>query len=288
MRFFKYVTADTARLILENGKLRWSSPFMFNDPFDVQFDLHLEFDESTIIDLIIDELWQIYSGKKPLRPNNALGYVFQNFIQWVPNLTKEGIFERQGLRQAIAESVNRTKQLLPELHITQRTLLADAKLLCLSETHNNILMWSHYSGDHTGAVLELERSERDSPLKKAEKVIYSKTMPRLMTETDMVQFFSGQWRLNADAIMHNSIFVKAADWSYEKEWRIWLPGTDRTQQFIDIEFDKTELVGIWFGCRMSEEYRELLLNILKKNFPNATAHRGDKTAREFALEFKPL
>lgn len=123
MRLFKYVTADTAKLILENGKLRWSSPFMFNDPFDVQFDLHVDFDESTIVDLIIDELWQIYSGKKPLKPNNALGYVFQNFIKWVPHLTKEKLFERQGLREAIMESVNRTKQLLPELHMTQRALL---------------------------------------------------------------------------------------------------------------------------------------------------------------------
>ena len=80
MRLFKYVTADAAKLILENAKLRWSSPSAFNDPFDVQFDLHVEFDETTIIDMIVDELWQIYSGRKPLRPNNALGYVFQDFI----------------------------------------------------------------------------------------------------------------------------------------------------------------------------------------------------------------
>jgi hypothetical protein len=36
MRFFKYVTANTARTILENGTLRWSSPAMFNDPFDIR------------------------------------------------------------------------------------------------------------------------------------------------------------------------------------------------------------------------------------------------------------
>ena len=41
MRLYKYVTVNTAKIVLETGKLRWSSPFMFNDPFDVQFDLHV-------------------------------------------------------------------------------------------------------------------------------------------------------------------------------------------------------------------------------------------------------
>jgi hypothetical protein len=215
--------------------------------------------------------------------------VFQNFIKWVPDLTKEKLFEQQGLRQAIMGSVNRTTELLPELHTTQRVLLAQAKLLCFSEIHNNILMWSHYGRDHTGAVLEFDSDiEEGSALKKAEKVSYSKKMPRLMTEFDMIQFFSGQWRINGDAVMRNSIFVKAADWSYEKELRIWLPGTDPTQQFIDLEFSKSELVGMWFGCRTSEEYKTLFVSLLKQKYPNAIAYQGEKSAREFALQFKPL
>lgn len=56
MRLYKYVTVNTAKIVLETGKLRWSSPFMFNDPFDVQFDLHVEFDDATIVTLIVGEL----------------------------------------------------------------------------------------------------------------------------------------------------------------------------------------------------------------------------------------
>jgi hypothetical protein len=103
-------------------------------------------------------------------------------------------------------------------------------------------MWSHYAQNHSGAVLEFDYDERkDSPLKKAERVIYSKTMPRLMNEKEMVQFLSGQWRMDAKQIMHNSIFVKADDWSYEKEWRIWLPGRDADRNFTYIQFDREEL-----------------------------------------------
>jgi hypothetical protein len=33
--FFKYMSAATARIVLTNRTIRWSSPVLFNDPFDV-------------------------------------------------------------------------------------------------------------------------------------------------------------------------------------------------------------------------------------------------------------
>ena len=37
--FFKYTSAETARQVLANRTLRWSSPLLFNDPFDVPREL---------------------------------------------------------------------------------------------------------------------------------------------------------------------------------------------------------------------------------------------------------
>jgi hypothetical protein len=292
MRFFKYVTANTARTILENSTLRWSSPAMFNDPFDTQFDLYLEFDESTIIDLVVDELWKICSGQKILEPANRFGQAFASLLGRMRGLSREEFFRRHEsqLRGTIIGMIANAKTLIPGvLHPTQRSLLRDAKLLCLSQVHDNILMWSHYTQDHRGAVLEFDYDEqKDSPFKKAERVIYSKTMPRLMNEKEMVQFLSGQWRMDANKIMHDSIFVKADDWSYEKEWRIWLPGRDPDRDFIDISFDQEELVGIYFGCRMSKQDRTVLRDALKKHFPNASASQARKSAREFSLQFNRI
>jgi hypothetical protein len=289
MRFFKYVTAETARIVLESATCRWSSPLIFNDPFDVQFDLHLEFDEQKIVDLIVDELWEIYSGKKTLKAANALGQIFESFLKRVPGLSRKDIFERQGLRDSIRESIERTKTLLPQLHAQQRSLLQRSKLLCLSEVHDNILMWSHYTRDHTGAVLEFDSDkDRDSPLNRAERVNYSRAMPRLMTEANMVHFFSGQWRMDANVIMHNSIFTKAADWSYEKEWRVWLPGTDATQRFLDLAYQREELVGIYFGCRISDDNQTMLRNVVTRYFSHASVYRANKSEREFTLQFEPI
>ena len=210
-----------------------------------------------------------------------------SFLKRVPGLSRDDIFERQGLRESIRESIQRTIDLLPSLHAHQRSLLRDAKLLCLSERHDSILMWSHYTRDHCGAVLEFDTEKNsDSPLTRAERVSYSKTMPRLMNEGDMVRFFSGQWRIDANDIMRASIFTKAIVWSYEKEWRIWLPGTDASEQFVDISFEREEMVGIYTGCRMPDDEQTLLRDLAGKFFPHASLYRGKTRGREFALQFE--
>ncbi len=286
MRLFKYVTAETATAILENAKLRWAAPRTFNDPFDVQFDLHVEIDQTRTVDLILEELWQIYSRQKPLQPANTLGKVFYLFLATVSGLTREQLFAREGLKDAIRESLAKTIQLLPELHKTQRILLADAKLLCLSEVYDNILMWSHYSRNHTGAVLEFQwRDDAPTAFSQAREVKYSKPMPRLMTAEQVVAFFSGQAALDANEIMHSSIFTKAEDWSYEKEWRIWLPGTKASEDFMDIKFNSTELVAVYLGCRIADEMRKSLTALAEKNFAGIEIFQAFKSEREFALSF---
>jgi hypothetical protein len=46
--FYKYLSAATAKVVLRNQTLRWSSPTQFNDPFDVPRELAFEFTTSEI------------------------------------------------------------------------------------------------------------------------------------------------------------------------------------------------------------------------------------------------
>src|SRR5262245_8464513 len=44
--FFKYTTVSTAQIVLATRKLRWSSPILFNDFFDVPRELEVAFDRA--------------------------------------------------------------------------------------------------------------------------------------------------------------------------------------------------------------------------------------------------
>jgi hypothetical protein len=48
-KFYKYMKADTAKKVLEKSSLRWALPKLFNDPFDVQFDLRVGYDRERVI-----------------------------------------------------------------------------------------------------------------------------------------------------------------------------------------------------------------------------------------------
>ena len=50
--FFKYMPASTAKVVLDNSTLRWSSPSLFNDPFDVPRELSFGITPAQIIEAL--------------------------------------------------------------------------------------------------------------------------------------------------------------------------------------------------------------------------------------------
>src|SRR5262249_30260666 len=136
MRFFKYTTAEGAKKILATKELKWTCPGLLNDPFDLQFDLHVDdFDQTRIAALVLEELWSLYSGRKALNPGNELGRVFALFLSKRIGLSRADIFDTEELYDAIVEGTSRMKALVPKMHEFQRSFLKDAKLLCLSAVH---------------------------------------------------------------------------------------------------------------------------------------------------------
>jgi hypothetical protein len=71
--FFKYVSRETAKAVLSNNTLRWSSPILFNDPFDIQFDLRVEVNRRVVKSKALRLQWQVIHSDEPARNGNILG-----------------------------------------------------------------------------------------------------------------------------------------------------------------------------------------------------------------------
>jgi hypothetical protein len=86
----------------------------------------------------------------------------------------------------------------------------------LSETYDNVLLWSHYAASHTGFVLAIDIDESDNHI---QKVIYQNNLPNF----DIDWYFS----LNEDddsssekvSILLKDLAIKSENWLYEREWR---------------------------------------------------------------------
>ena len=74
-RFFKYTSASTALKILESSAVRYSSPLLFNDPFDVQSGLHFEFEIESLPEKIFQRIEQLVASDREPEPQegNILG-----------------------------------------------------------------------------------------------------------------------------------------------------------------------------------------------------------------------
>jgi Protein of unknown function (DUF2971) len=280
------MSADTAKIVLQSNALRWSSPILFNDPFDVQFDLHVEYDSDRVANRAMQALVDGYLGRVPINPSNVLGHLLQTIRDWAPGISEAEL--REKLYPGFYEGMERAERLMPQSHEEFRAAVADLKLLCLAEVQDNILMWAHYGKNHTGAVLELRCIEElDSAWGAARPVRYEATMPLLIDEDKLVALMSGVGNLAEDQVFENSVFVKAADWAYEREWRL-VGGRDKAKPTEDFAFHPDEVSAIYLGCRINPADREAITEIVGEKYPQATVYAGRKSERRFAVEFMPL
>lgn len=135
-----------------------------------------------------------------------------------------------------------TKGMLSKTDIKKiRGEKSEYKLLSLSETSTNMLMWSYYSEGHKGFVVGVKVNDSNAT-------------------TDPVEYVDDlKLENNHDGDVAKRILTKKLKlWTHEKEHRVFTQG----HQFISV--DIKELV---FGIHTEERHVELLSKIAKKFCP---------------------
>jgi hypothetical protein len=67
--FFKYYTAKSAKLTLKDRTRKWSTPHLFNYPFDNQFDLCFEESTNEVAKDNLDLFLRAITSSEPFKPN---------------------------------------------------------------------------------------------------------------------------------------------------------------------------------------------------------------------------
>ncbi len=102
-RFFKYASREAGRIILESGTLRWSTPGTLNDPYDMQFDLHVEVDRDEVKRLALEKLWDAHYGAEEPPIGNLMGLLIRASRNSFQQLTREEFEQEYG--EAIEEGL---------------------------------------------------------------------------------------------------------------------------------------------------------------------------------------
>src|ERR1700722_18709278 len=174
--FFKYCTANTAKIVLATQKVRWNSPLNFNDPFDCYFSPEPKFDVLKMAQKKRERLLDLVSQDK--EPDFDLQNPYVNDLLTMRNhaksMPREQAREKLGTIFDEVGSDNGLENLFFSWRERWKKMMADFRLLCVCEANNNLLLWAHYTNNHMGAVFQFECiAELDVPLLAAQRVIYS-------------------------------------------------------------------------------------------------------------------
>lgn len=223
--------------IFKNKQLFFSSPKIFNDPFDCQLDTDPNVTNSDIVVFLDRAL--------PSASNDEKQFLLQTAI----NNPIE-------VRQILIDAVK----------------FEDNGILCLSQSPDNIVLWSHYASYHEGVCLKFDMSkDLDfflTPLYVEYSVDYPKYNHLTSPQGHVIQL----------------IKTKYIDWSYEKELRIY------KKKHGPVDFNKEALVEVIFGLKTSDDEIKRIKEMMNKyGFNHLRYSKADRLHGEFKLiinEFK--
>ncbi|MBN8766848.1 MAG: DUF2971 domain-containing protein [Thiobacillus sp.] len=265
--FFKYMSAATATIVLKNRSLRWSSPLLFNDPFDVPRELSFGIVPEDIVQAL---------GR---RMANLIEHPPEDTSQLTPKVrliveaVKKGISPalKAELLAGLVESAathNPTGQSMDAMRTMWRDLIPQFRILCLTESPTHTAMWYHYTDKYRGAVLEFRCDDAlDSAWLAARPVTYPPIKPAIYTADGWAQLLTTHNALAIENLLDVATYTKAPDWSYENEWRITsFKRSSDTDHFTDYTFNRRELKGIYLGPDMPSSDRKAIIS-LADDFP---------------------
>ena len=262
---FKYMQwNEQTKSSLTQGTFWFSSPAKFNDPIDCGISLNTKGNTPFFTDLITAGLSEIGKATDDsIRDPNKINSITEKVKQFASSISGNATTISTEMREANEDQI-------AYMHLKEKFSLSG--IFSLSELGDNILMWSHYAQQHEGICVEFERASTNvlgamdctQPVPIINARLYRTAKNKEKTEVE-----------------HSLVLTKAADWTYEREWRIVKNGCANSIQQLDCK-----IRSITLGLRTREDTRRqiiLLANTLGFEIKTATLR-----SNEFGLTINPI
>lgn len=276
---------------LRSGRLYFSTPDNFNDPYD---------------NLMYANLGQICSdicGNLEYRMDGYLEeakqhFPYESFITynfWNGPRKEELVKQHLGLFLTYVEEI-------------KENIRKNVKIICFSEKFDSILMWSHYADYHKGYLLVYDKEELRSSQKYTKNGILSEKKTRLekveyVTEKlDLTEAVENYVRYEilpnmgdiekqdgkiAVTKLREFVIQKAKEWEYEKEWRL-IPRIISLEEESELCYIVCKPKGIILGAKCSEENRKLIIDIAEENDIPVYRMLLNDFSSKYGLEIKKI
>lgn len=227
--------------IYKHNKVYFPPPESFNDPFDSKIYITYEGSTKKRRQFLLDKFNKLFPNKSR-----------KNLLEHAKKLVKEGE-DIAELQRSLEKSANKLRKKIG--------------VFCLTEKRDNILMWTHYSAQHTGFCLKFDAKNKF--FLRSQKVKYDKVLPIINVLCTYPPIEEAQ-----------KILTKAEDWKYEKEWRI----VDYKKGPGVQKYPEEALTGVILGCWTSDENKQKIREWCGKRRYCPTLYQAKEKEKEYGLD----
>ncbi len=161
----------------------------------------------------------------------------------------------------------------------RRWLREDTGMICFSACKDDVLMWSHYAGNHNGICIELRlaRKSHVNFFANVHEVGYEDQVPT-------VPFYAPTSLEKVKAF----VLTKAKQWSYEQESRMVVAHAKEKSRFVDLP--PGIISAIYLGCQIAPGNKTDILDRLasRPSLKDIDVYQARRDPNAFGLMFDPI
>lgn len=263
------MSAATAKLVLTGSALRWSSPLIFNDVFDVPTEL-ASFSVTEINSASIPFIVSLFE---------RLG-----LAQFSPEQL-EAIIALCSCEALLSEELAHLAEAsLEAFRVHWRETVPTMRILCLCKHPDIAAMWGLYADSNRGVVLRFDSAGAHDSWLLAKPIIYTDTLPRFLRPDGIIEAIMA----GPQALFEDLCYTKTTDWSHEREWRILCyarPG--ETGSSSDWPFEPKTLTEIILGPRASQQDAFDIAALLMNDFSHVRLSQAIPTTTN-TIQLQPI
>lgn len=285
----KFASAESAIRILSQSSLRWSAPSAFKDPFELDHKSSLHFDSKGLLVACVKKtLGLIFSRDEPVG-NSPL-------IKAIKRWRAEDRFDSEDeatdvLSELLSSMVQHREPEMLQIMRDWKLYSSNLRILCLTETHDDAILWDRYGDNHTGVAIRLASGE-DTSLEKPMPVSYSEKKPEISSLKEQIDILMDQAEVRVQEGFQDKFLCKSKAESQHKEWRLLKTiepsSVDEHTWHEDIGFPSHEVKAVYFGAEMNSEKKLELNTLLLSKYPKVKVFQAKAFGDRFELDFERI
>ena len=287
----KFCTAETGLKVLNSQSLRWSSPHLFNDPFEPSHLSEPDFTADTLLTGMIKEAISMLFG--PTEPSGKSNRLVAAVARWRDE-ERFGSEEEaaQVLKQLLGQISQQQHEAIDTYMASWRQFSRTLRICSFSSKPANQYAWQRYAENHAGIALRFSAGD-DTALPKPRKVSYSTVPPLVTSLKQQIAVTYGRENAPSPDGFLDSMLSKSKDNNVEREWRCFSsdeaePNADEQLWYTNKKFSAPELKAVYLGLATSPQDKNAVIKLVKEKYPKTKVYQAEKLPNRYEIDFVPL